>query len=242
MIILGYNKLMKDILSRILQISLSLFLLFMGTACNAEVSTPVSTVTFTPTQVVIITATLPLTLTPYPSATVPALPVIGTTPQISDSAPIAGASPTIALESVPIPSATPTLILAAALQDEDSSQSPSVNTTLSTSSLPSFNHSSDISSPEGDLDDWVRFSLGGQTGQETIVTVVLNCSGNSKLNLELIQNGVLLQGWGDIRCGQPHQLLLYLYVGAPYTLRLFPAQENINLNYIAYTLSVQLAK
>jgi hypothetical protein len=74
------------------------------------------------------------------------------------------------------------------------------------------------------------------------VSVVLDCSGSSTLNVELIQNGVSLQKWETLPCGRLSQLQLNLFVGAPYTLRLFPAQENSSLNYVAYTLNVQLLR
>ena len=170
------------------------------------------------------------------------VPVVDTTRQETEHTPVAGAVPTIVTGNMTVPSTIPTPILATALLDGDSAQSPAVNITLSASSLRSFNYSSDVSSPEGDPDDWVQFTLDGQPGQQTIVSVVLDCSGNSTLSLELIQSGVPLQSWGDIACGQLHQLQLYLFVGAPYSLQLFPAQGNVTLNYVAYTVTIQLTK
>lgn len=139
-------------------------------------------------------------------------------------------------------SPAPTLSLVTAYPDGDSIQSPAVSITLAKKSTRSFNYSSDISSPEGDPDDWVQFTLDGQVGQQTMVAVILNCSGSSALHLELIQNNVILQGWGDITCGQPSQLQLYLFAGSPYYLRLYPAQGNNPVNYLAYTVTVQLAQ
>jgi hypothetical protein len=154
--------------------------------------------------------------------------------------PQAGAGPTVGAGSAAVPSAVPTLGLATALQDGDTVQSPSASVSLSKVSVRTFNYSSDISTPEGDPEDWIQFTLDGELGQQTLVSVTLNCTGSSPLNVELIQNESLLQGWSDIFCGHPSQLQLQLFVGAPYYLRLSPAQGNNSINYVAYTVIVQL--
>jgi len=158
------------------------------------------------------------------------------------NAPVAEAGPTIEAGSAAVASPAPTMVLATAFPDGDSTQSPAVSITLSKSSVRSFNYSSDISTPEGDAEDWVQFTLDGQFGQQTTVAVILNCSGSSPLSVELIQNTSHLQSWDEIACGQPSQLQLYLYAGSPYYLRLTPAQGNNPINYIAYTVTVQLSQ
>jgi len=170
------------------------------------------------------------------------IPVIAAQTSEAGSVSTTEANPTSGAGSVEGSTPVPTQILATAYPDGDSAQSPAVSITLSSASVKSFNYSSDISSPEGDAEDWVQFILDGQTGQQTIVTVMLDCSGSGALNLDLIQNNVSLQGWTDISCGQRSQLQLFLFAGAPYSLRLFPAQENGSLKYIAYTVIVQLSK
>lgn len=311
---------MKRISTQPILYSILTLLFFVSTACSAE-----APITDTPTPtVLIITATLPPTLTPRPSATpeppTPTLavqPVEGqTTAQLNvRSAPsetgdllgtvdifakvqIVGKDPTSgwwmiaypesptgtgwitaqyvqATDTQDVPvisanvgqpaqgtavaaqtgtgptvkagSAAPTSAgsaqnLATAFPDGDSAQSPAVSISLSKASVRSFNYSSDISTPEGDPEDWVQFKLEGQTGQETVVSVILNCSGSSPLNVELIQNDVILQSWGGILCGHPSQLQLYLFVGSPYSLRLTPAGGNSSIDYVAYTVIVQLSQ
>lgn len=127
-----------------------------------------------------------------------------------------------------------------ALADNDSSQSPAVSLTLSAAQVSSFQYSSDVSSPQGDADDWVQFTLAGKAGQPANVSVMLQCTGSGPLAVELIQAGVRLQTWTDIPCGQASQLLLSLFVGNPYTLRLLPGLGNGALNYAAYTVVVAL--
>ncbi len=170
------------------------------------------------------------------------VPVFGGSASGPANTPIVDAGPTVGAGGETVPSPAPTLNLATAYPDGDSPQSPAVSITLSKASMRSFNYSSDISSPEGDPEDWVQFTLDGQFGQQTTVAVIFNCSGSSALNVELIQNNAILQGWQEINCGQPSQLQLYLYAGSPYYLRLYPAQGNNPINYIAYTVTVQLTQ
>ena len=139
-----------------------------------------------------------------------------------------------------LPASTPTLVFKTAPADGDSAQNPAINHTLSKVDLPYFEYGSDLSAPEGDGDDWVRFSLVGDTGQEKIVSVVVDSTGSGKLNLELIQNGVVLQSWERLDFSR-HQLQLYLYVSAPYLLH-FSSAPSETPTYTSYKLSVQLMK
>jgi len=175
------------------------------------------------------------------------VPVIGANSQVAGNNPAAGAAPaaeagpTVEPGSAAVPSPASGLTLATAYPDGDSAQAPAVSVTLAKAYAPSFNYSSDVSIPEGDPEDWVQFKLDGQTGTETIVTVTLNCSGSGLLNVALIQNNTVLQGWDNIICGHPSQLQLYLYAGSPYNLRLTPAIQGSNtFSYVAYTVTVQL--
>jgi uncharacterized protein YgiM (DUF1202 family) len=170
------------------------------------------------------------------------VPVIGGGPQTAGNDPITEAGPTVAAGGDSGPSPAPTLVFTTAYPDGDSAQSPAVSITLSKASIPTINYSSDISSPEGDPDDWVQFKIDGQTGQQTIVAVVIDCSGSSGLNVELIQNNALLQGWENITCGQRSQLQLYLYAGSYYNLRLYPTPGTNAINYVAYTVIVQFSQ
>ena len=174
------------------------------------------------------------------------VPVVSGQPQAGgnsqDAATVPGAEaiPTVEAGNGATSPVAPTLSLASAFPDGDSAQSPAVNIVLSKTSVRSFNYSSDISFPEGDTEDWIQFRLEGKAGGQVMVSVLIDCSGSSMLNVELLQNGVNLQGWNDITCGHRSQLQLNLFVGSPYSLHLFPAQGNNPIGYIAYTVVVQL--
>lgn len=161
-------------------------------------------------------------------------------PPAAVTAPEAGTAPIVEAGSAAASSPAPNLSLAAAFPDGDSAQAPAVSITLSKASVRSFNYSSDLSAPEGDPEDWVQFKLGGPAGQETVVSVVIDCSGSGSLNVELIQNNSTLQGWQEITCGHPSQLILNLFVGAPYYLRISPTQANNIQKYLNFDLIVSL--
>ncbi|GAB4427296.1 MAG: hypothetical protein Kow002_16380 [Anaerolineales bacterium] len=137
-------------------------------------------------------------------------------------------------------SITPTLL--AAPNDGDSAQSPAITIQFGPSEVQSFNYSSDVSSPDGDAEDWLQFSVDAKTGQASTVSVILECSGNTPLAVELWQNGRSLQRWDSISCGRRSQLILSLFGGPPYSLRLLPGAGTNALNYVRYTVIVQTAR
>lgn len=174
------------------------------------------------------------------------VPVFNAQAQNTESAsgtnndPVTEAGPTAEPESVTAPSPAAGLTLATAYQDGDSAQAPAVSVTLSKVSVRSFSFSSDISSPQGDAEDWVQFKINGEQSQPATVSAVFNCTGSGALSVELIQNNSRLQGWDNMTCGHPNQLILSLFVGAPYYLRMSPSQANNLQTYINYTLMVTL--
>ncbi len=131
------------------------------------------------------------------------------------------------------------LELKQAAADGDSAEIPAVNVNFSPLGSQSFSYSSDVSFPEGDAEDWVQFNPYAQTGQPVTVSVILNCSGNSTLGVELHQNSSLLQSWENLLCGQTSRLELSLFGGPPYSLRLMSGRINAGFNYVHYQIVVQ---
>lgn len=152
---------------------------------------------------------------------------------------IAEASPQA---GVPTATFAPTAALVPIPDDGDSAANPAVNIVLADSDVPILQHQSGLSFPEGDQNDWVQFALKGAAGEEQRVAVVITCSGMGRIGTELLQNNVSLQKWGDMNCGEPHQLLLYLYVGAPYQLHLYPLPGGGTTQAFSYHLTVKLAQ
>jgi len=87
---------------------------------------------------------------------------------------------------------TPTLIPAPV--DGDSAQSPAVKIILSATGSRSFQYSGDVSSPDGDHEDWIQFTPFTQT---TLLN--LDCFGIATLTLEVLQNSISVQ---NLTCGE----------------------------------------
>jgi len=166
------------------------------------------------------------------------LPVIGGTPDILPSETAATRvlgtiAPSTPITTAPISTFTP------AREDGDSAASPAVSVTFSPSTAQSFQYTSDVSEPEGDAEDWVQFTPYGGAGKPSTVSVTVDCTGSDTLTVELWQRGVPLQTWQDLTCGARRRLILSLFGGAPYELRVRPGSENTGLQYNLYTLLVQ---
>ena len=123
---------------------------------------------------------------------------------------------------------TPTPTLIPALIDNDSAQSPAINIILSSTGSQSFQYSSDVSSPDGDTEDWIQFTPFTPT-----IRIVLDCAGNGAVNLEVLENGSAVQ---SISCGD--SVVINTRMGDPYLIRIWNDASN-GLQYALYTLWVE---
>jgi hypothetical protein len=90
----------------------------------------------------------------------------------------------------------------------------------------------EVSAPDGDRDDWVRFRLYGSE-----VAFRIKCSGNSTLAFELQRDGRAVQGVAPLACGQ--QMSMNLEPGgAPYTLLISAVPVEGKLVLIRYSLRI----
>ncbi|MDO9348331.1 MAG: hypothetical protein Q7T47_03525, partial [Anaerolineales bacterium] len=139
--------------------------------------------------------------------------------------------------SIPV-SPSPTLGPASA--DGDSSAAPAVQVAFSPSGLRQFSYSSDLSSPQGDAEDWVEFTpYASLAGSPARILLSLACNGNGKLTVELWRNGAPLKDWSGLVCGDRDELL-DLAAGQAYQFRL-RADSGEGLRYVHYTLIVRNA-
>ncbi len=173
-----------------------------------------------------------------------AIPVIQTPTDVllTSSTPPEISAPAETEVVLPLSILSPTSALASftpATEDGDTALSPAVNVSFSPSGSQSLNYISDISTPQGDPEDWVQFMPYGAAGQPASISVLLDCTGNSSISIEIWQNARTLQTWENITCSKRSQLLLNLYAGAPYLVRLLPGQDVDGLNFVHYTIIVQ---
>jgi uncharacterized protein YraI len=122
---------------------------------------------------------------------------------------------------------TPTTTVIPAPADGDSAENPSVNIVLSSTGTKSFQYAGDISSPQGDAEDWVHFTPYTQS-----VKLDFECTGVEQITVDLLQNSATKQ---SLTCGNsiivptlPMEVhILHIWISA---------QEG--LQYSGYTLQV----
>jgi hypothetical protein len=152
------------------------------------------------------------------------------------------------IESLPVPedamaiatefAATAEPTYTPAPDDGDSTEEPAIFVAFSTNDSRAFSYSSDLSSPEGDAEDWVAFHPNSSEDRVKLL-IDLSCEGNGTLYVELWQGGVKLTEWGELKCGdQDYELSMYR--DETYQFRLFPKYSR-KLQYINYTLQVRAA-
>ena len=141
-----------------------------------------------------------------------------------------------AAEQATVIAATAEPIYTPAPDDGDSSEEPAISVIFSATNSRAFNYSSDLSSPEGDAEDWVAFH---PTSTEDRVNLLLDlsCEGNGNLYVELWQGGIMLTEWGELKCGDS-DYALSMFQGETYQFRLF-AKKARELAYISYNLQVR---
>jgi hypothetical protein len=124
-----------------------------------------------------------------------------------------------------------------AYADGDSSVSPAIHVTFSATGTQLFVYSSQVSTPEGDAEDWIEFTPYAAIGTNAHLDISLACTGNGTLAVELWQGGTPLSGWGTLACGETGKSIL-LPAGQVYLMHLSPAPGD-GLQLVAYTLTVK---
>jgi len=137
--------------------------------------------------------------------------------------------------STPVLPPTPTV--GPAYADGDSSVSPAIRVPFSSTGTYQFVYSSQVSTPQGDAEDWVEFTPHTSSGTNARLNISLACTGNGTLTVELFQGGSLVSAWGNLACGEAGKSFLF-HAGQVYQMRLSPTAGD-GLRLVAYTLTVQ---
>ena len=135
------------------------------------------------------------------------------------------------------PPATPTPTIGPAFADGDSQATPAIQVTFSATGTHQFTYSSQVSAPDGDLEDWVEFTPYTASGTNARLSFRLTCTGNDTVMVELWQGGTALSGWGTLACGDLEKSIP-LPAGQVYELRLTPAAGQ-GSRLVDYILTVQ---
>lgn len=158
------------------------------------------------------------------------------------TASVGGPSPT----SPPPPQATPTATAQAsptptqssqtAAADNDSTFNPAISFSLApTGNRRQFSYSNDVSSPNGDPEDWVEFTTVASENENNYVWVTLTCSGTVSVRADLWDAPTHSQKVGTfVTCGAVDQRISTTS-NHTYQFRIFP-QGN---GYAQYTITVK---
>lgn len=134
-------------------------------------------------------------------------------------------------------SATPTPNLEPAYQDGDSANTPGASLVFSPFGIQSFSYSSDLSSPQGDSEDWIAFQpYSSKSGAPVSLSASLSCTGNGSIKVEILQDGQPLSNWGALSCGGSSGILT-LTGDSRYLFHLIIDVDS-EFRYVLYTLSV----
>ena len=125
-----------------------------------------------------------------------------------------------------------------AVDDGDSAEDPAISVIFSATNSRAFNYSSDLSSPEGDAEDWIAFHPNSTEARVNLL-IDLSCEGNGSLYVEMWQGGIKLDKWGSLECGDS-DYALSMFRDETYQFRLF-SKHSRDLSYISYNLQVRVA-
>jgi uncharacterized protein YraI len=125
---------------------------------------------------------------------------------------------------------TPTVTIVPAREDNDSASDPSARVVFDPAGTQTFMYTGDLSSPQGDLEDWVAFRSYGSA-----VFVSLECTGNGTIRLEITDNTSPADV--SVECGGPFTRIP-IKPNANILVHLLATPAN-DLEYTIYILTVK---
>ena len=126
---------------------------------------------------------------------------------------------------------TPTSTTIPAREDGDSASSPLTSVTFDLQGTRALIYQGDISSPEGDLQDWIAFKP-----YDRFVFVSLECKGNAAIIVQLLENDSLVNTY--MECGAQMEELA-VHPGSNYRIHLQAVPSAGTLRYTSYILTIK---
>ncbi len=130
--------------------------------------------------------------------------------------------------NIPLPP-TPTLV--PAWMDSDTAENTVAHVTFDPSGTHTLIYNGDVSTPEGDPQDWVGF-----TSHSTLVIASLECVGSNSLKVDILENN--LPTGQTIVCGGQMKVVA-VTPGTSYLVHLKAIPSSENLEYTNYTLTIK---
>lgn len=125
--------------------------------------------------------------------------------------------------------ATPTVL--PAWDDQDSQSNPVASIVFEPNGTHAFIYNGDVSSPQGDAEDWLQFKTYNR-----IVLLSIACTGGTILEVELVEDGVLMND--AVGCGDQTKRL-GVRAGSNYLVHLYVSPSTDTLRSVRYTIKIQ---
>lgn len=126
---------------------------------------------------------------------------------------------------------TPTPTLVPAWEDHDSVNGPIASVVLESTGTQTFIYNGDLSSPQGDSEDWISFKPYG-----SFVFASLACKGSGSLKVEITENNLPLNL--ELACGDQMKQVS-IQAGSNYLIHLRAQPSAGNLQYTNYILTIK---
>jgi len=126
---------------------------------------------------------------------------------------------------------TPTATVLPAWEDNDSPGSPIASVVFAPLGTQTLIYNGDVSSPQGDAQDWIVFKPYGQ-----LVFASLECKGNNSLQVEIMEN--ILPANLDLTCGDQMKQLA-VKAGSNYLVHVQAATFADDFSYTNYNLTIK---
>ena len=126
---------------------------------------------------------------------------------------------------------TPTATVQPAWEDHDSALSPITSVVFEPSGTQTLMYNGDLSSPQGDMEDWIAFRPYNQS-----ILVSLQCTGSAVINMELLENSIPVTT--DINCNEPLQQVI-VNPASNYLVHLQASSTAATLQHINYILTIK---
>jgi hypothetical protein len=118
-----------------------------------------------------------------------------------------------------------------ALADNDSQNNPSASVVFDLLGTHTLIYSGDVSSPEGDPEDWIQFSPYNET-----VFASLECKNGNSLQISILENGQSTSL--ELSCNESRKPVA-VNAGSTYIIDVKAPQSPGGLQYSPYTVKIQ---
>lgn len=160
-----------------------------------------------------------------------------TSPSNQGSSPTATSAPTNSATSAP-PTATPASSTQAAETDNDSTFNPAAYKSLApTGDRRQLVYSDEVSSPQGDFEDWIEFTTVASQNTTNYIWVSLSCNGSAQLRAQMYDADSHTEITGAefwLECGTVDKQITTTS-NYDYQFRIYPRTDG----YTEYTITVK---